>query len=48
MVNIDEICNKLLTQFKNNHQRSISDEKLSGKLVDKYPDIDFDEMLNSL
>ena len=36
MVNVQEIGQKLLTQFKNNHQKSISDDNLCRKLIDKF------------
>ncbi len=42
MANIDEISAKLLQQFKDNHQRSISDDTLFGKLVDTY-DLDMED-----
>ena len=39
MVNVKEIEQKLLQQFKNNHQKSISEDNLCRKLVDKYEEI---------
>ena len=36
MVNVTEIEQKLLQQIKNNHQKSISDDNLCIKLIDKY------------
>ena len=44
MVNVREIEQKLLQQFKNNHQKSISDDNLCRKLVDKYEDINGEEI----
>jgi len=44
MVNIEEIKKKVLQQFKENHQRSISEDSLCGKLVNKYEDIDMSEV----
>ena len=43
MVNVNEIEQKLLQQFKNNHQKSISDDNLCRKLVDRYEEIDAKE-----
>ncbi len=42
MLNIDEISEKLIQHFKENHQRSISDESLFNKLSSKYKDEDLD------
>ena len=44
MVNVKEIEQKLLQQFKNNHQKSISDDNLCRKLVDKFEEIDAHEI----
>ena len=44
MVNVQEIGQKLLTQFKNNHQKSISEDSLCRKLVDKYEEITANEI----
>ena len=44
MVNVSEIEQKLLQQFKNNHQKSISEDNLCRKLVDKYEEIDVNEI----
>ena len=44
MVNIEEISKKLLQQFKDSHQRAISEDRLCRKLVDKYEDIDIEEI----
>lgn len=40
MLDLEEISKKLLQQFKDNHQRSISYDNLCGKLIDKYGEID--------
>jgi len=42
MLNIEEISEKLIQQFKENHQRSISDDNLFSKLTNKYEDIDME------
>lgn len=42
MVNIEEIAKKLLQQFKDNHQKSISEDNLCSKLISKNEDIDVD------
>lgn len=45
MINVEEISQKLLQQFKTNHQRSISEDKLCSKLIEKYGDtIELDEI----
>ena len=44
MVNIEEIEQKLLKQFKDNHQRSISEDNFVSKLINKYEDIDLDQV----
>jgi len=44
MVNIEEVKQKVLQQFKANHQRSISEDNLCGKLIAKYEDIDMKEV----
>ena len=44
MVNIEEVKQKVLQQFKTNHQRSISEDNLCGKLIAKYEDIDMKEV----
>lgn len=44
MVNVDEIKKKLLQQLKDEHQKSISDDKLCGNLIRKYEEIDADEV----
>ena len=44
MVNIEEIKQKLLQQFKTNHQRSISEDSLCSKLIAKYEDIGMAEV----
>lgn len=44
MVNVEEIAQKLLQQFKDNHQKSISDDNLCRKLVEKYSEIDLNEV----
>ena len=44
MVNVKEIQQRLLQQFKTNHQKSISEDNLCRKLVDKYEDIDGNEI----
>ena len=44
MVNIEEVKQKVLQQFKVNHQRSISEDNLCGKLIAKYEDIDMSEV----
>ncbi|MBO5954348.1 MAG: RNA polymerase sigma factor RpoD [Clostridia bacterium] len=44
MVNVSEIEQKLLQQFKNNHQKSISEDSLCRKLVDKYEEIDANDI----
>ena len=44
MVNVSEIEQKLLQQFKNNHQKSISEDSLCRKLVDKYEEIDVNDI----
>ena len=44
MVNIEEIKQKLLQQFKANHQRSISEDSLCSKLIAKYEDIGMPEV----
>ncbi len=40
MVNVEEIEQKLLQQMKDNHQKSISEDRLYSNLVSKYEDID--------
>ncbi|MBR6778845.1 MAG: RNA polymerase sigma factor RpoD [Clostridia bacterium] len=44
MVNVEEIQQKLLQQFNTNHQRSISEENLCSMLINKYEDIDAEEV----
>ncbi len=44
MINIEEIKQKLLQQFKTNHQRSISEDSLCSKLIRTYEDIDAEEV----
>lgn len=44
MINVEEIGKKLLQQFKDNHQRSISEDSLCGKLIEKYEEISVDEI----
>ena len=44
MVNVEEISKKLLQQFKDNHLKSISDDKLSQRLINKYEAIDAEEI----
>ena len=44
MVNVKEIEQKLLQQFKNNHQKSISEDNLCRKLIDKYEEIEAHEI----
>ncbi|MBE5741530.1 MAG: RNA polymerase sigma factor RpoD [Clostridiales bacterium] len=44
MVDVQEIEEKLLQQFKDNHQKSISDDNLCRKLVEKYDEIDGNEI----
>ena len=44
MVNIEEVKQKVLQQFKANHQRSISEDNLCGKLIAKYEDIEMKEV----
>lgn len=44
MDNLEEIKQKLLQQFKDNHQRSISEERLDGKLFASYEELDADEV----
>ncbi|MCQ2555892.1 MAG: sigma-70 family RNA polymerase sigma factor, partial [Clostridia bacterium] len=44
MVNVEEIGKKLLQQFKDEHQRSISEESLCTKLIGKYQEIDAEEV----
>lgn len=42
--NIEEVEKKLLQQFKENHQKSLSEDSLCSKLINKYEDIDADEI----
>ena len=42
MINLEEIKQKMLQTFKENHQRSISNDNLCAKLIGKYEEIDFD------
>ena len=42
MLNVDEISEKLVEQFKANHQRSISEDNLFSKISTKYKDDDID------
>ena len=44
MVNVEEIQKKLLQQFKENHQKSISEDNFGSKLITKYEDIDAEEI----
>lgn len=44
MVNIEELAQKLLKQFKDNHQKSISEEKLCSTIFGKYEEVDLQEM----
>ena len=44
MVNLEEVKQKVLQQFKANHQRSISEDNLCGKLIAKFEDIDMSEV----
>ncbi len=44
MINIEEIEQKLLQQFKDNHQRSISEDNFVSKLINKYEDMDLDQV----
>ena len=44
MVNVEEIAKKLLQQFKDNHQKSISEDNLCSKLIAKNEDIDVDDI----
>ncbi len=44
MINVEEVAQKLLQQFKDNHQKSISDDNLCRKLVEKYSDIDLNDV----
>ena len=44
MVNVEEIKKTMLQQFKDNHQRSISEDNLLHKLIGKYEDIDVGEI----
>ena len=46
MLNIDEIKQKTLQQLKDNHRKSISDDRLCEMLVKKYEDIDISEIEN--
>ena len=44
MLNLDEIKQKTLQQLKDNHRKSISDDRLCEMLVKKYEDIDLNEI----
>ena len=44
MVNIDESKQRLLQQLKDKHQKSISVDSLGSKLIEKYKDIDLNEI----
>ena len=44
MINVEEIQQKLLQQFKTNHQKSISEDSLCSKLIRNYEDIDAEEV----
>ena len=44
MINTEEISQKLLQQFKSNHQRSISEDSLCTKLFGMSEDIDAEEI----
>ncbi len=44
MVNVEEIQQKLLEQFKSNHQKSISEDRLCSKLIGKYEEINAEEV----
>ena len=42
--NIEEVEKKLLQQFKDSHQKSLSEDSLCSKLISKFDDIDADEI----
>ncbi len=44
MLNLDEVKQKTLQQLKDNHRKSISDDRLCEMLLKKYEDIDLNEM----
>ena len=44
MINVEEIEKKLLQQLKDNHQRSITEDSLCSKLINKYEEIDINEI----
>ena len=44
MENLDEIKEKLVQQLKENHQKTISEDSLVGKLANKYGDLDLNEI----
>ena len=46
MNNLEEVKQKFLQQMKDNHQKSISEDRLSEKLVNKYEDINAEEIEN--
>ncbi|MGN0787790.1 MAG: RNA polymerase sigma factor RpoD [Candidatus Onthoplasma sp.] len=43
-MNVEEIEKKLLQQLKDNHQRSITEDSLCSKLINKYEEIDINEI----
>ena len=43
-VNIEEVKQKILQQFKANHLRSLSEDNLCSKLIEKYEDINASEI----
>ncbi len=44
MINVEEVSNKLLEVFKQNHQKVISEERLSSKIINKFEDVDLEDI----
>ena len=44
MDNLNEIKEKILKQLKDNHQKSITEDSLVGKINSKFGEIDLSEM----
>ena len=42
--NIEEVEKKLLQQFKDSHQKSLSEDSLCSKLISKFEDIEAEEI----
>lgn len=44
MINIEEVKQKIYQQFKDNHKKSVAEDRLCGMLIEKYDDIDLNEV----